>query len=156
MSDETTKSILKKITIEHSTPRPVPGSKLTSKVFHDCAKLTPGDLARLAAQATGHLDDSSFDMTVGIAYTGIFFAAAVAGGRNVAILGTDNVIYGPNLKGERVILVDDVVYSGERILKAAKLIEEAGGKLVGFACIVDRREQNGELSGKPLYSAFQG
>lgn len=156
MSDETTKSMLKKITVNYSSPKQIPGASYSSDIFYDCAKLTPGDLARLAAEATGDLDSTDFDYVIGIAYSGILFASAVAGGRFAGILGKDDKIYGPAIKGANVLIVDDVIYSGNQVLRAAKIVEQAGAKIVGFACVVDRSKKGGELNAKPLYSAFQG
>lgn len=152
--DETTKAIISRITKQCTSPRPLPSGNACS-VFYDCLELTPNDLARLAAEATGDLPESIFDVAVGLAYTGIFFAAAVAGGRQVGVLQSDNSYRGPDIEGKNVVVVDDVVHSGNRIRRAAETLEKAGARVVGFVAIVDR--SNGEIgtAACPLWSAHQ-
>jgi orotate phosphoribosyltransferase len=152
--DETIITIINKVTTSYSSPIVVTGGHKVTKFF-DCARLSPSDLARLAAQATGDLDELHFDAVVGIAYTGILFAAAVAGGRQVNILKTEGTIYGPDLSGKRVIVVDDVVATGASIRKAAENSEVARAQLVAYACIVDRSSGKLDLGGKELFSAWQ-
>ncbi len=153
--DETTKKIIELITQRHKKPVAVPGGR-SSAIFYDCAQLSPNDLARLAAEAVGHLSEDSFDIVVGIAYRGILFAAALAGGRPVAILEREGEISGPDLSGKKVLIADDVVFSGEHILSAQRKVEARGGVVVGFACIVDRTGGKTAEVGRPLWSAFEG
>ncbi len=55
--------------------------------------------------------------------------------------GTQKVIEGADLKkGARVVLVDDVLTTGDSILSAAEKIEPLGVKIIKVLCIVDRRE----------------
>jgi orotate phosphoribosyltransferase len=160
--DETTKKIIEKISVVYPEPTQIPTGQSCS-VFYDCFQLSPSDLARLAAEAVGDVDHDTFDIVVGLAYSGILFAAAVAGGKRVAILQKDGQLFGPSLFGLRVIVADDVVHSAGRMREAAGKVAAAGGKVIGFACIVDRSggkfqagvssENNGEMS--PLWSAFQ-
>ena len=41
-------------------------------------------------------------------------------------------------KGSKVIIIEDVITTGKSSLECVKLITNAGGKLVGFASIIDR------------------
>lgn len=156
--DETTKASIDKITIRFDRPTRLPSGQVAS-VFYDCYQLAPSELARLAADAIGDLEHDTFDVAVGLAYSGILYAAAVAGGRKVAILQKDGQLFGPDLKGRRVVVVDDVVHTGRHLLEAAKKVEEEGGIVVGFVCIIDR--SSGTLKGSasplraPLWSAFE-
>lgn len=152
--DETTKAVIDRITITYPSVQRIPTGQ-ESTIFYDCSRLTPNELARLAAEATGHLPEDTFDVAVGLAYQGILFAAAVAGGREVAILQTDGKVYGPTLTGKRVVLVDDVVHTGRRMRAAAKALTEIGVAVAGFACIVDRSDGAFQQSGETLWSAFQ-
>lgn len=43
--------------------------------------------------------------------------------------------------GERVLLVEDVITTGKSVLETAKLVESLGAKIAGFACIIDRTEE---------------
>jgi orotate phosphoribosyltransferase len=160
--DETTKKVIDRISVVYPKPTKIPTGQVCS-VFYDCFQLSPSDLARLAAEAVGDIDHDSFDVVVGLAYSGILFAAAVAGGKKVAILQKDGQLFGPALKGLRVVIADDVVHSGGRIREAAAKVVAAGGTVVGCACIIDRSggkfqsgiasDEKGET--KPLWSAFQ-
>lgn len=152
--DDTTKRIIERITVRSVAPRTLPNGESCS-VFYDCIRLTPNDLARLAAEATGDLDESVFDMSVGLAYTGIFFASAIAGGRPVGIVTHDGSIVGPEITGQRIVLVDDVVSSGTRLLEATRSIEAHGAQIVGYACIVDRSGGKFGTEQRPLWSAHQ-
>ena len=152
--DETTKKIVDRITVRYATPQKIPSGDLCA-VFYDCIRLSPAELARLAAEATGGLDEDTFDMAVGIAYTGILFSAAVAGGRQVTILTEGKTLAGPPVKSKQVVVVDDVVHTGSRMREAARIVEEAGGKVVGFAAIIDRSDGAFGTSTLPLWTAFQ-
>ena len=150
--NETIASIIDKVTVRYPKPTEIPGGHLCTEFF-DCARLSPSDLARLAAQATGDLDEEHFDAVLGLAYSGILFAAAVAGGRQVNILQKDGAIYGPSLKGRKVVIVDDVVASGTHLHNAEAKVREAGASVVGYACVVDRSNGKVGSDSKPLWSA---
>ena len=151
--DETTRSIIDRITVTYKEPRILPTGH-NCKVFYDCADLSPNDLARLAAQATGHLDSDAFDVAVGIAYNGIIFAAAVAGGRRVAILQPDGKITGPDITNKKVVIVDDVVCTGKNFKAAEDLIKRQAGEVIGYVSIIDRSAGHFTPT-MPLWSAYQ-
>ncbi len=153
--DDTTRAIIERIVERYDAPRQLPNCDHESKIFFDCQKLTPNDLARLAAEATGHLPDEAFDVAVGVAYKGIFFSAAIAGGRQIAILKTDGKIHGPDLNGKRVLVVIDVLCLGREAKRAVSQVTQMGAQVVGMACIIDR--SNGKLDNElgPIYSAHQ-
>lgn len=154
MSDDTTKKIIERISLIYPEPTKLPSGHI-SKVFFDCVQLTPNELVRLAAQAVGDLDQHAFDLTLGLAYSGILFASALAGGRGVVILQSDGRFFGPSLKGKMVLIADDVIQSGDKVERARLEVERAGGQVVGFACIVDRLGGKRTINQKPLYSAYQ-
>lgn len=56
-------------------------------------------------------------------------------GAGFAIEGLANVS-----KGDRVVMLEDVVSTGGSVLKAAKRVEEAGLKVASIFCILDRQE----------------
>lgn len=64
-----------------------------------------------------------------------------------------------NLKpGMKVVLVEDVVTTGESSLTAAKKVKEAGFDVVALVSMIDREEggrENIEASGLPFYSLFK-
>ncbi len=46
---------------------------------------------------------------------------------------------GFNIKpGSKVLIIEDVITTGKSSLECVRLIKKSGGKLVGFACIIDR------------------
>lgn len=137
--DETTREIIRSITVSYQTEQPLPGGH-TGRIYYDVPQLTPSQLSRLAASAMWEDEHVEFDVVVGLAYRGILFASAIAGGKKVAILQADGNVYGPSLEGQRVILVDDVIVGGATIIKAKAEVEALGAKVVALACIVDRSQ----------------
>ena len=154
MTDDTAKSIIDSITIKYPKLTRISSGHFCTVVY-DCTQLTGSDLARLGAEATGHLEGDAFDIALGIAFSGVFFAAAIAGGKHVAILQPDGQIFGPALKGKKVVVVDDVVCAGRKMAESADLVSRAGGKVVGYACIVDRSNGKVGTADVPLWSAHQ-
>ncbi len=154
--DETTKSVISRITKRFNSPTEFAPGKV-GNIFYDCIQLTPSELARLAAEATGHLPLDAFDMAVGISYSGILFAAAIAGGRNVAIVQADGKLWGPDVAKQKVLIVDDVIHSGSRVMQGKKLLEDAGANVAGFACIIDRTDTAADVLATklPVWSAWQ-
>ena len=152
--DETTSSIIERITIRSDKPMRLLNGEYSS-IFYDCIQLTPNDLARLAAESVGELPESTFDIAIGVAYSGILFAAAVAGGKQVAILDHELAIQGPSIEGKKVILVDDVVHTGRKIAAGIEAVAQSGGELVGVACIIYRQGDLLSSLGVPVWSAVQ-
>jgi len=152
--DEATKAIIEKIITRHAAPVALPGGG-ESTVVYDCSLLSPNDLARMAAEATGDLPEGTFDAVIGLAYRGILFAASVAGGHQVIIMESGGKLCGPPIRGRRVVIVDDVVHTGEHLVRARALAESAGATVIGFACIVDRCEDRAVFKTLPLWSAFR-
>ena len=71
--------------------------------------------------------------------------------------GTQKRIEGPALeKGDRVVVVEDVVTSGKSVKDAIQEIEKSGGRVVKVICVVDREEGAKELladySFSPIFS----
>ena len=152
--DETTKAVIERITTRYPEPRLIPSGH-QSNAFYDCSQLTPNELARLAAEAIGDLPEDVFDVAVGLAYQGILFASAIAGGRGVAILQADGKLSGASVAGKKVVVVDDITCSGHRLKQAAEVLRTAGATVVGFAVIVDRSDGVIGAAAAPLWSAFQ-
>jgi adenine phosphoribosyltransferase len=57
-------------------------------------------------------------------------------------------------KGDRVLVVDDLLATGGTSKAAATLVKRLGGKVVGFAFVTELRGLNGrrKLSGYEVYS----
>lgn len=104
----------------------------------------------IAVGLVDKLHHSGLDFTaiVGVATGGIPYATLVA-----ALLlkplgyvrverkehGTRSIIEGA-CKGHKVVIVDDVTTTGTNLMRAAEVVEESGGEVVGFLVVVDRKE----------------
>jgi orotate phosphoribosyltransferase len=62
--------------------------------------------------------------------------------------GSQERVEGVLNRGDRVLVVEDVVTSGESVLQAIGEVEKAGGRVVAVSCVVDRLEGGGERLAK--------
>lgn len=69
--------------------------------------------------------------------------------------GKDNLVIGRITPPDKVIVVEDVLTTGGSALRAKEAIEAAGGEVVGFLSIVNRKSLK-ELEGLPVTSLFYG
>ena len=44
-------------------------------------------------------------------------------------------------KNQRVLIIEDVITTGKSSLECSKIIKKANGKIVGFACLIDRSDK---------------
>ncbi len=71
--------------------------------------------------------------------------------------GTGRLIEGPFQPGASVVVVEDSMTSGESALRAVAAVREAGGRVRGVLCLVDREEggrERLEAEGIPLLHLF--
>ncbi|KAF9637006.1 Phosphoribosyltransferase [Lasiodiplodia theobromae] len=71
--------------------------------------------------------------------------------------GEGGNIVGAQLKGKKVVIVDDVITAGTAIREAIDIIKKEGGELVGIVVAVDRQEKTpseNDDDGKPRPSAI--
>lgn len=71
--------------------------------------------------------------------------------------GTGRRIEGPFQPDAEVVVVEDVVTTGDSALRAVQVVEEAGGRVVGVLTVVDREESGRERlerAGYPLVALF--
>ena len=70
--------------------------------------------------------------------------------------GLKNQIEGVELKvGMNVLIVEDIITTGNSVLKAIKVVEGAGAKVVQIACLLDREEGADQvLQGYSITSLF--
>ena len=54
--------------------------------------------------------------------------------------GTGRLIEGNFKSGDRVIIVEDVITTGDSAQRASRAVEDAGGRIVGVLAVVDRQE----------------
>ncbi len=72
----------------------------------------------------------SYEMARQLGTLGLFTEKTADGGMELR--------RGFDVKGKRVLLVEDVITSGGSIVKAANAVREAGGEVVGIFALVDR------------------
>ena len=68
--------------------------------------------------------------------------------------GTGNRIEGPFEKGDRVIVIEDVITTGKSALQAIDAIEAEGGVIVGVLAVVDRQDGGREAIGARGYEVL--
>lgn len=131
-------------------------SGLHSDTYFQCARLLQfPDLARELGAAMGKFfADTPHDLVVSPAMGGILIGHEVARalGRRFVFTerldGTMTIRRGFSLEqGEKVIIAEDVVTRGTSLLEVVKVVEDAGGQVVGLASIIDR---TGGDAGLPL------
>jgi adenine phosphoribosyltransferase len=148
--------------------RDVPDFPKKGIVFKDITTLTK-DAAGLRAAVdaiTEEYIDADVDLVLGIESRGFIFGAAVAYKMGVGFVparkpgklpgetvaaeyeleyGTDSIEVHRDAigKGQRVLIVDDLLATGGTAAAAARLVEELGGEVVAIAFVVDLAFLNG-------------
>ena len=56
------------------------------------------------------------------------------------------------LKNSKVLIVEDVITTGKSSIECSKIVEKAGAKLVGFACLIDRTNGDSSIKKKSSHS----
>ena len=96
----------------------------------------------------------NFDLVFGPAYKGIPIAVTTAVGlaelnidvgvafnrKEIKNHGERGWLIGEEIRGRRVLVVDDVITAGTAIKDAQNIISQAGGELVGIVVALDRQE----------------
>jgi orotate phosphoribosyltransferase len=152
-----------------------------SPYFFNAGRLHSATLLRSLSTAFAHTIASyspslDFDVLFGPAYKGIPLAAVVTeklatvdesrfgnisysfNRKEKKAYGDGGSIVGADLKGKRVIIVDDVMTAGTAVREAVDIIEHEGGSLVGIVVVLDRMEkmppQAGQDPDAPAKSAI--
>ncbi|MFD8704494.1 orotate phosphoribosyltransferase [Kitasatospora sp. NPDC059648] len=106
-------------------------------------------VGRVMLDATSHLEyDAVGGLTLGAdpVATSMLHAAAARGRKLDAFVvrktgkahGLQRRIEGPDVKGRRVLAVEDTSTTGGSVLQAVEALREAGAEVVGVAVIVER------------------
>ncbi|MEE3279350.1 MAG: orotate phosphoribosyltransferase [Pseudomonadota bacterium] len=128
-----------------------------SPYFFNLGAINSGDgLRRLGSAYSERLGALAydFDVVAGPAYKGIPIAvstsiAMAATGHSVGVAynrkeqkdhGEGGILVGMPLAERRVVIVDDVLTAGTAVLEFARLVLEAGGRLVAVLVALDRQE----------------
>ncbi len=51
-------------------------------------------------------------------------------------------------KNNKVLIIEDVITTGKSSLECSKLVNSAGAKIVGYACIIDRSKGESDIKEK--------
>ncbi|HEX6972119.1 MAG TPA: phosphoribosyltransferase family protein, partial [Limnochordia bacterium] len=71
--------------------------------------------------------------------------------------GTRQLAEGGEFAGQRLLVIEDVITSGGQVIESARRLEEAGGRVIGVLCVIDREAGGKERiaqAGWPLWSLF--
>lgn len=63
--------------------------------------------------------------------------------------GTCQAVEGRDVRGKRVILIEDVITTGGAVADAAKLVADAGAHVIGVVCAIWRGEGDPAIAGLP-------
>lgn len=130
-----------------------------SDTYMQCAKLFehPRESAELCGLLAESFRDAKIDLVAGPALGGIIICyetARALGVRNIFAERDSGVMtfrrgFRVN-EGERVLVVEDVVTTGGSSMEVIKLVQDAGGVVVGVGSVVDR--SNGRVDfGVPFH-----
>jgi orotate phosphoribosyltransferase len=138
-------------------------SGLHSPHYFQCAKVLqyPKYLHLLAGDIAKHYEYSEVELVISPAVGGIVVGTEVGrmlGARTIfgeREQGVMKLRRGFEIKkGERVLVVEDVVTTGGSVDEICKLVHAAEAKLVGVGCIVDRSNGKAQFDSK-FYSVME-
>ena len=138
-------------------------SGLHSDTYFQCAKLYqyPDIVEQLAKKLANELSSLDFETVVSPAIGAVIFGYEVAKQtkkRNLFVERKDGEMQlrrGYHLeKGEKVVLIEDVITTARTIFETKEAIKEFGCEVVGIGCIVDRTQGKFEQDFK-IYSLLQ-
>lgn len=138
-------------------------SGLHSPHYFQCAKVLqyPKYLHLLAGDIAKHYEYSEIEVVVSPAVGGIVVGTEVGRVLGVRTIfaerenGVMRLRRGFDIKkGERVLVVEDVVTTGGSVDEVCKLVTASDAKLVGIGCIVDRSNGKAKFDAK-FYSVME-
>jgi adenine phosphoribosyltransferase len=165
-----------------STIRAVPNFPLEGILFYDITTLlkNPAALRETIDRLTQHYQDKQIDLVAGMESRGFIFGVPLAYRLGVGfvpirkpgklpaekISETYELEYGRNTleihldaieKGQKVLVVDDLLATGGTAKASCNLIEKLGGEVVSLAFIVELSFLRGreKLGGYDIFSAVQ-
>nr|CCC90679.1 putative orotidine-5-phosphate decarboxylase/orotate phosphoribosyltransferase [Trypanosoma congolense IL3000] len=130
-----------------------------SPIYIDLRRLVthPMIMRLVARQYARHLRLLQFDRIVGLPYAALPIATAISLEMNVPLIyprrerkdyGTRGLIEGDYKKGERVVIIDDLVTTGETKIEAIEKLKAAGLKIVSILVLIDREMGAKDFLGK--------
>lgn len=123
-----------------------------SRIYIDLRLLAshPALLRKVALVYAGMLRGLEFDLIAAVPYAALPIGTAVAMELNVPLIyprkevktyGTGKAIEGAYRAGQRAVLLDDLITTGESKLKAIRPLEEAGLRVQDVVVLIDRRRE---------------
>jgi orotate phosphoribosyltransferase len=109
------------------------------------------DLLKHIAISLVHLVPKGVDALAGLEMGGIPIATMLSQLTGLPVLfvrkkpkdyGTCKIAEGGQVKGRKLLIVEDVVTSGGAILDAAKALRDEGAELAQVVCVIDRQTEN--------------
>jgi len=162
--------------------REVPDFPKPGILFYDITTLLkdPAGLRGVIDGLKNHYRDARVDVVMGIEARGFIFAPALAYALGAGFVPvrkpkklpaetvsvTYNLEYGTDTlemhkdavsKGTRVLIVDDLLATGGTAAAAARMVESAGGEVVGAGFVVELTflHGRGKLAGREVFSLLQ-
>ena len=138
-------------------------SGLHSPHYFQCAKVLqfPKYLHLLAGDIAKHYEYSEVELVISPAVGGIVVGTEVGRVLSARTIFAERELGAMKLrrgfeikKGERVLVVEDVVTTGGSVEEIIKLVQDAEAKLIGVGCIVDRSNGKAQFDAK-FYSAIE-
>ena len=134
-------------------------SGLRSEKYVQCAKLLmhPSKAEKVCSSLAQKIKESkiNFDAVVSPAIGGILAGYEVARHLSVPSFFTERVNGIFDLRRgfeinafKNILIIEDVITTGKSSLECAKTIENLGGQISGFACIIDRSSGNSLIKTK--------
>lgn len=121
----------------------------------------PHVLSALCAEIADHYKDTEIDAIAGPTTGGIIIAFEVARQMGLPAVYVENEGGKKALRrnktltpGQKILIVDDVLTTGTSLFGTRDAIRDAGGEVVGFGVLIDRREAGFEIDA-PLYGAYR-
>ena len=123
----------------------------------------PGLLRELAREISARLPAGTERLAgVELGAVPLVTAAALQTGLPYSIVrkdakeyGTAREIEGRSIEaGEGVALIEDVVTTGTQVLRAARVLEDAGAEVLGIVAVLDRKAEAGDSLGGYTFGAL--
>ncbi len=134
-------------------------SGLRSSKYVQCAKLLSkpaqaSEICRsLAEKIKKEIDD--FDIILSPALGGVVIGYEIGRLLNKETIFAERVDGNFNIrrgfeikKNNKILIVEDVITTGKSSLECLELVKSLGGKVVGFACIIDRSNDKSKIDKK--------
>ncbi|MAK12919.1 MAG: orotate phosphoribosyltransferase [Candidatus Pelagibacter sp.] len=131
-------------------------SGLRSEKYLQCAQLMMHpNLAEKVCNSLAEKINSKkidFDLIASPAIGGILVGYQVAKLLNIPNIFVERVNNkfhlrrGFDCKNKKILIVEDVITTGKSSIECANCLENIGGKIMGYACIVDRSEGKSKIS----------